>query len=150
MPTRTIVHFEIPATDPQRLRDFYTQCFGWTFRESGMPGMEYWVISTGPEGKSINGGLYKKMSPEDRPRNFIGVEELDEAIERFRSAGGTQVVQKMEVPGMGWSFIGADPEGNLIALWQPKAMPGPRPSRRKTAARASPRKKTAKRGPGKR
>ena len=150
MPTRTIVHFEIPAADPQRLRDFYAQCFGWTSQDSRVPGLEYWRISTGPEGKSVGGGLYRKTGPDDRPRNFIGVEKIDEAIERFKSAGGTQVVPKMEVPGIGWSFIGADPEGNMIALFQPKAMPEPHPVRRKAVSRKAPRKATTKRGHRKR
>jgi len=89
-----------------------------------MPGMEYWLITTGPRGKSIGGGMYPKMGPDDRPRNFVNVEDIDSAIRAFTAAGGSQVVGKMEVPGMGFSFIGADPEGNVIALWEPK-MPSP-------------------------
>jgi uncharacterized protein len=146
MATRTIVHFEIPANDVARLRDFYADCFGWTFEDSKVPGMEYWRISTGPEGKSVGGGMYKRMGPDDRPRNFIGVDAIDEAIARFKAAGGSQIVEKMEVPGMGWSFIGADPEGNVIALWEAKAMPRPRPARRKAVAKRTPAKKSKARG----
>jgi uncharacterized protein len=144
MANRTIVHFEIPANDVARMRDFYERSFGWSFRDSGMPGMEYWLITTGPTGKSVGGGLYKKMNPEDRPRNFVGVEEIDEAIERFKAAGGSQVVEKMEVPGQGWSFIGADPEGNLIALWEQTERP--RPARRRRAAPRKSRTRATARG----
>ena len=136
MVVRTIVHFEIAATDADRLARFYSQVFGWKFEKAGMPGMDYWLISTGPRGKSIGGGMYRKTGPDDRPRNYILVEKIDEAIRTFRAAGGTVVVGKMEVPGMGFSFIGADPEGNHIALWEPK-MPA-RPSHR-TRARRRPR-----------
>ena len=62
--------------------------------------------------------MYKKEKPDDRPRNFIGVEQIDAAIQEFKGAGGMEVMGKQEVPGQGWSFIGADPEGNLVALWQ--------------------------------
>ncbi len=43
---------------------------------------------------------------------------MDSAIQVFKNAGGTEIVGKQEVPGQGWSFIGADPEGNKIALWK--------------------------------
>ena len=65
--------------------------------------------------------MYKKAGPADRPRNYINVDDIDAAIVTFKANGGTELVGKQEVPAMGWSFIGADPEGNAIALWE--AMP---------------------------
>ena len=128
MAIQTIVHFEIPASDVEKLSEFYRRVFGWKFEKAEMPGLEYWLISTGPQGKSVGGGMYRKMDPEEQPRNFVAVEKIDPAIEAFKAAGGSEIVGKMEVPGMGWSFIGADPEGNPIALWEP-SMPAPRPRR---------------------
>ena len=152
MVIRTIVHFEIPAADPSRLADFYGRVFGWEFARAEMPGMEYWLISTGPRGKSVGGGMYRKMAAEDRPRNFVLVDRIDPAIQTFKEAGGTEVTGKMEVPNMGWSFIGADPEGNLVALWEAK-MPPPAPPRsrpRRRAARRAARARPARRGRRKR
>lgn len=136
MSISTIVHFEIPAADPDRLSRFYSEVFGWAFTKVDMPDMDYRLISTGPQGKSVGGGMYRRMGPDDRPRNFVSVDHIDDAITRFRQAGGAQVVPKMEVPGMGWSFIGADPEGNVIALWEAR-MPTPPPARRRTRARST-------------
>jgi predicted enzyme related to lactoylglutathione lyase len=129
MVIKTVVHFEIPANDAERLSRFYTEVFGWKFEKAPIPGMEYWLISTGPRGKSVGGGMYTKMGEGDKPRNFIAVEKLDAAIEKFKGAGGSEVVGKQEVPGQGWSFIGADPEGNVLALWEQMAQP--RPARRR-------------------
>jgi uncharacterized protein len=129
--TPTIVHFEIPADDVESLRKFYSEVFGWTFEKSPMEEMEYWMITTGPRGRSVGGGMYRKMAGEG-PRNFIAVSDIDEAIGKFSKAGGSEVVGKQEVPGMGWSYIGADPEGNVIALWEAKMAPGR--SRRQTRA----------------
>ena len=139
MVIRTIVHFEIAAEEPEKLAEFYTRAFGWEIEKAPMPGMDYWLISTGPRGKSLGGGMYRKMGPDDRPRNFVHVADIDEAIRTFRDAGGRELVGKMEVPGMGFSFIGADPEGNPIALWEPKM--APRPRRRKARRRSSVRRK---------
>ena len=119
MVAKTVVHFEIPAKNVKKLSAFYTKVFGWKFRDSGMPGMGYWLISTGPRGKSVGGGMYRRESAKDLPRNFIAVDRIDAAIRAFKAAGGKQVVPKMEIPGQGWSFIGKDPEGNPIALFQP-------------------------------
>ncbi|MDB5748077.1 MAG: glyoxalase, partial [Massilia sp.] len=41
------VHFEIHASDPQLLIDFYSNLFGWSF--SKFPVGEYWTINTGPD-----------------------------------------------------------------------------------------------------
>jgi predicted enzyme related to lactoylglutathione lyase len=134
MVVHTIVHFEIPADDADRLAGFYGTVFGWKFEKVPMPEMDYWLIRTGPRGKSVGGGMFRRSGPDDRPRNFILVTKIDEAIRSFTEAGGTEVVGKAEVPGMGWSFIGADPEGNHIALWEP-AMPARSPTRRRTPRR---------------
>ena len=40
-----VVHFEIHASEPQRLIDFYGELFGWTFTQFG--DMPYWAIDTG-------------------------------------------------------------------------------------------------------
>ncbi|MDG6997081.1 MAG: VOC family protein [Nitrososphaerota archaeon] len=119
MVVRTIVHFEIPVDDFEKMSKFYGQVFGWKFKNASMPGMDYWLISTGPQGKSIGGGMYKKIGPDERPRNYIGVNSVDETAEALKKAGGKIMVEKQEVPGFGWSVIAADPEGNPIALFQP-------------------------------
>lgn len=136
--TPTIVHFEIPADDVGSLKSFYSEVFGWKFEKAPMPEMEYWMIRTGPQGKSVGGGMYKKMAGEG-PRNFIAVSDIDEAINKFSRAGGREVVSKQEVPGMGFSYIGADPEGNVIALWETKmpAAPRRRPARRAAKKRSN-------------
>jgi predicted enzyme related to lactoylglutathione lyase len=121
--TKTIVHFEIPANDLAKLSKFYSDVFGWKFEKTQMSDMDYWMISTGPRGKSVGGGMYKRTGATDVPRNYINVDKIDKHIEAFKNAGGREVVGKMEVPKMGWSFIGADPEGNLIALFETIAAP---------------------------
>ena len=130
MVVKTIVHFEIPANDPEKLSKFYSDVFGWKFQKSPMEEMDYWQISTGPRAKSVGGGMYKKMSPEEGPRNYVGVDKIDKHIEAFKNAGGKELVGKMEVPKMGWSYIGTDPEGNAIALFEATA-PSRRTNRKK-------------------
>ncbi len=135
MVVKTIVHFEIPADNVERLKNFYSEVFGWKFDKAPMPDFEYWMIRTGPAGKRVGIGLYKKMAPDERPRNYVGVDSVDESAAALKKAGGTIIVEKQEVPGQGWSVIAADPEGNPIALWQAKVRQ--RRTRPKKRARSS-------------
>ncbi len=57
----TIVHFEIPADDPERASRFYADVFGWQFDKMDQPGTDYWLIRTG-EGQSLGGGLTRRSA----------------------------------------------------------------------------------------
>ena len=121
----TIVHFEIPASDVEKLRQFYTGVFGWKIERHPGP-MEYWMIQTVPtddkgmlQRPGVNGGMIKKQNPEHKPVNYIAVESIDESIEKVKKLGGKIIMPKQEVPTVGWIATAIDPEGNQIALLQP-------------------------------
>ncbi len=140
MVIKTVVHFEIPANDVDKLSKFYTMVFGWKFAKMPMGGgMDYWTITTGPRRRSVGGGMYKKQTEHETLRNYVAVPEIDAAITAFLAAGGKEVVGKQEVPAMGWSYMGTDPEGNLIGLYQ--SMPRRQAHKAKRAARKSARSK---------
>jgi len=141
---KPIVHFEIPVNDAEKMRKFYGDLFGWKIEKQAMPGMDYWMIETTGRGPTdLGGGMYPKQGDTDRPRFYIGVDNIDSHTEMFKQAGGVVVVEKQEVPGFGWSVMGTDPEGNLIGLFQ-ATMP-PRPARSSsTKKRSSKAKKSSK------
>jgi predicted enzyme related to lactoylglutathione lyase len=120
----TIVHFEIPADDVEKLRKFYSALFGWKIEK--MPGpMEYFGIQTVPINEKgmpvrpgVNGGMMKKQNPEHKPVNYIAVESVDEYVKKIEALGGRVIVPKMEVPGIGWWVSALDPEGNQFAIMQ--------------------------------
>ena len=124
-----LVHFEIHATNPESLVQFYTKAFGWHVQ--AVPGMEYWFVSTGDKGQpGIDGGLMRRRGPaaaEGAPANAfvctMKVETIEKGVAAVQAAGGRQVVPKVAVPGMGWSAYCKDPDGNIFGLWQddPKA-----------------------------
>ncbi|UCF59335.1 MAG: VOC family protein [Candidatus Bathyarchaeota archaeon] len=121
----TIVHFEIPASDVEKLRKFYSKLFGWKIEKSSGP-IPYWIIETVPADEKgtplrlgVNGGMYKKDRPEFKPVNYISVESIDEYIEKIKALGGKIVQPKQEVHDVGWVTIALDPEGNHFAMLQP-------------------------------
>ena len=92
----SLVHFELPVNDPEKMSKFYSKAFGWSFESSPMgEGQTYWMISTGPQGKSLGGGMYKKQGPDEFVRFYVGDEDLDGAIARFERSGRSLVQRLM-------------------------------------------------------
>jgi predicted enzyme related to lactoylglutathione lyase len=113
-----IVHFEIPANEPQKLIDFYSKVFDWTIQPAGGP-MGYWTVQTTGAGQvGINGGLLKKAGPNQTSLNYVQVDSVDDYTAKIESAGGKVVHARMAVAGMGWFAIATDPEGNAFGIWQ--------------------------------
>jgi uncharacterized protein len=128
----TVVHFEIPADDPERAANFYRGLFGWDIQKmpAGGAGPEYWMVRTVPTDETgtparpgVNGGLLRRMHAGHPFVNYIGVESVDASAAKAKELGAEIVVPKSPVPGMGWFIWFKDPEGNVMALWEtdPKA-----------------------------
>jgi|SRR3989339_433171 len=125
----TIVHFEIPANDVEKLRKFYENVLGWKFVNSAIPGVEYWLIYTVPTDEKgmpqrpgVNGGLYRRTGDWQNatPINYITVENIDEYAAKVEKEGGKILVPKQQIPKVGWFVVAADPEGNPLGLLQPE------------------------------
>jgi hypothetical protein len=119
------MHFEIHATDPERVQAFYRTLFGWQFQSWGGP-VEYWQITTGPATEpGINGGLVRRRGagPTDgQPVNAfvctVNVPDVDATLAALAGAGGTLALAKMPIPGMGWLAYVKDPDGNICGIMQ--------------------------------
>jgi len=124
----TVVHFEIPADQPERAAKFYRELFGWEIEglgPAGGGGIEYWLVKTvasdadgRPTRPGVNGGLMRRMMPGQAPVNYIAVDKVDDFARKAERLGATVVVPKMPVPGMGWFAQLKDTEGNIFAIWQ--------------------------------
>jgi uncharacterized protein len=112
-----VVHFEIPASDPEQLVAFYSGVFDWQFQKWDGP-EPYWLITTGKEGPGIDGGLMRRRDPAQPVVNTIDVPNVDDYAQKVEQAGGTIVVPKMAIPGMGWLVYFKDPDGNITGIFQ--------------------------------
>lgn len=111
-----VVHFEIHAPDPDAAQRFYHAVFGWSFT-AWQGDEEYWLVSTG-EGEGINGGLMRSRDGQGRTVNAIQVESVDQCVRRVEANGGTIVVPKMPIPGVGWVAYAIDPGGVIFGMYQ--------------------------------
>ena len=126
----TIVHFEIPADQPERAAKFYRELFGWEISKwegsaDQRDGFEYWMVRTVPTDEQgmpsrpgVNGGLMRRMYPGQAPVNYILVESVDDYVRRAEELGAKLMMGKTPVPGMGWFAQLTDPEGNVLAIWE--------------------------------
>jgi len=80
------------------------------------------TVPTDAEGQptrpGVNGGLMRRMMPEQTPVNYIGVDSVDEFARKAERLGAKVIVPKMPVPGMGWFAQLTDTEGNVFAIWE--------------------------------
>jgi predicted enzyme related to lactoylglutathione lyase len=122
-----VVHFEIPADDIDRAKDFYGSVFGWQLQTMQMEGGEYTIAMTTPideqsqvptEPGAINGGMMRREEHTPSPVITIGVDAIDDALQKIASRGGATVTPRTPIPGMGAFAYFKDPEGNLMGLWE--------------------------------
>ena len=115
-----VMHFELPAHDPERASKFYKSVLGWTTEKWNGP-EDYWMVTTGSESEpGINGGIMRAPGPANGGVvNTVGVENLDDCVRKVLANGGQVVAPRMSVPGMGYMAYCKDTEGNTFGLMQP-------------------------------
>jgi len=112
-----VVHWELWSDNPEKMSAFYAEVFGWQI--DSIPEMDYHLVNTLSE-SGIGGGI---MKPKEGPwpsnmTFYIDVDELAPFREKIVAAGGRIVVEEVEIPGVGWLSLFADPEGRVLGLWK--------------------------------
>ena len=124
----SVVHFEMPYENRERMAKFYQSAFGWQTQMLGQDMNNYVVATTTETGEAgptkpgaINGGFYGKMP--DRPMQYpsvvIAVDDVKESSQKVAAAGGKVLGDPMDIPGVGKYVSFVDPEGNRVSMLQP-------------------------------
>jgi predicted enzyme related to lactoylglutathione lyase len=125
----SVVHFEMPYENRDRMKSFYESAFGWETQTLGAEMGNYVVVTTtetSPDRMpknpgAINGGFYEK--PQDpvgqHPSVVISVNDVHEAIRKINEAGGKVLGEPMMIPGIGEYASFFDTEGNRVSILQP-------------------------------
>jgi predicted enzyme related to lactoylglutathione lyase len=109
---------EFRSADNTATKAFYTQAFGWEFMDFG----DNYVFAM-PGGDGAPGCGFRMGSPEGTPQTvaYINTLDIDQSIADVQGAGGTLVVEKFEVPQVGFVAFFKDPTGNIVGLHQSPA-----------------------------
>jgi uncharacterized protein len=109
------IHFEVLGSDRDALKSFYTELFGWSTTEiESARGDTYSLVEAQDEG--IAGGI--GTAPEGIEGHvtfYVGVEDLNAALSKAESLGGSRLTEPMDIPN-GQIAHFADPEGHVIGL----------------------------------
>ena len=116
-PNGTPCWIDYGAADLDAAKTFYTDVLGWTYA-GGDP--EYGGYLTCQAGGHAAAGMAPQQDPADPPRwtTYFAADDADAIAARISEAGGTIVVQPMDVGPMGRMAIALDPQGNPFGLWQ--------------------------------
>ncbi len=113
-------YFEIQATDPQKLVEFYKNVFGWEFNKDKSLPIEYYRIKT----EGMMGGLLQrptKTPPLQGTNAFtcsMEVENFDKTAEKIMGNGGQVAMEKFAVPGKCWQGYFIDTDNNVFGIFQ--------------------------------
>jgi predicted enzyme related to lactoylglutathione lyase len=110
-----VVHFEINTNNAERAKGFYTKLFGWKYKDSEIPGIEYYLIDGVTPGGAIN--PIAEASKVKAPTVYFGVEDIDKSLKIVRDQGG-KADDKQPIPGQGWFAACTDLDGNSFSLYQ--------------------------------
>ena len=108
-----VVWFEVLGKDGNKLKAYYAELFGWSFKEA--PGMNYGM--TDPEATGIGGGVGTAPGPASWTTFYVGVEDVAKALDRAKKLGGTELMPVTKLPDVTIAVF-ADPEGHPIGLLQ--------------------------------
>ena len=117
-----LTHFAIHTDDIERAKNFYDGVFDWGFNSYGQGDFLQIKADKSEDGELIGALQSRQYSPiTDRIIGLectIGVEFIDEFIEKVKSNGGLVVLPKTAIPYVGYIAKFLDTEGNLICGMQ--------------------------------
>ena len=113
------VWYELTTTDVKSAKAFYASVVGWGARGASMPGSAYSLFTIGD---SPVAGLMnmpeeaRRTGATPRWTGYVGVDDVDAAVERIKQLGGAVYVPPTNVPNISRFSVVADPQMATLAL----------------------------------
>jgi uncharacterized protein len=122
-----VVHFEVVGTDPEKLRGYYDDLFGWKFDTPSPVAQEvsepksygFLNLIKSEDGTGIRGGVGGGPGYASHAVFYVEVPKVETALQRAEELGGTRVMGPAVSPN--GLVVGhfRDPEGTLIGVAGP-------------------------------
>jgi uncharacterized protein len=116
---------DLMSSDREAAVDFYRAVFGWDVTV-GPEETGYYTIAT-VRGLSVAGIGEQPPGQQGFPvawTSYFSVDDLDGAVDKIKNAGGTVLMDPMDIMDQGRMAIAADPTGAVFGMWQPGEMLG--------------------------
>jgi predicted enzyme related to lactoylglutathione lyase len=113
---------DLGTADIEAAKAFYGGLFGWRVDELGPEAGGYCMAF-------LDDAPVAGLGPQQNPgppywTTYVSVASAAETVDKAKAAGGTVIMEPMDVMGAGTMAIFADPTGAVIAVWQPGNHPG--------------------------
>lgn len=115
---------DLATTDAAAAKEFYGELLGWDYEDNPVPGGGTYSIAR-LDGDNV-AAVYE-MGSEMRERgvptnwtNYVTVADADAVAARARALGGAVHAEPFDVMDSGRMAILQDPQGAMLAAWQPK------------------------------
>ena len=119
-----VVHFEVIGKDPDRLRQYFGDLFGWEFNTPSPVAAEvsapdsygFLDLVTSEDGTGIRGGVGGGPAYQSHAVFYVAVPNVEAALERAERLGGKRLMGPATSPS--GLVVGhfTDPEGTLIGV----------------------------------
>src|SRR3954454_6409040 len=116
---------ELSTPDVDASAAFYREVMGWNAIEPGPAEETGGYRMFQHDGQSV-AGLMGHMQ-EGQPTawaTYVSVADADEIAGKVKAAGGSVVIEPMDVMDLGRMAFFADPTGAVFGVWQPKRFNG--------------------------
>jgi uncharacterized protein len=122
-PSGTPSWVDLATPDASASRAFYSAIFGWEVKELG-PESGGYAMFTKNEKRVAGVGPVMAEGQAATWTTYVCVEDSDSTFETVKRAGGTAIVEPMDILDVGRMMLFADPAGAVIATWQPRSHRG--------------------------
>lgn len=118
--TNAISWFEIPATDYERAKSFYSTLLDTEITDHHMDNAKYGMFAYDQDNNGVGGGLVEMEGVQPSNQGVTvylnGGDDLSKPLSRVEKAGGKIIMPKTDIGENGYMAQIIDTEGNKIAL----------------------------------
>jgi predicted enzyme related to lactoylglutathione lyase len=125
-PNGTPCWVDYGAADLEAAKNFYSALFGWDY--TGGDEEQYGGYINALKNGELAAGLGPRMD-ENQPvtwTTYFATDDSESTVRRIREAGGTIIVEPMDIAPYGRMTIALDPQGNSFGLWEAREHTGVR------------------------
>ena len=126
-----IAHIEFKSANFSRTSEFYAKLFDWQMEQNASASYMKLAGGDGPSAGWFRADLVQSPGPVA----YLPVDDLEAKLAEVEEAGGRILVRSHPFAGGGEIGLFADPDGNVLGLWQRKGAGGAGTAAPKAAAK---------------